>query len=191
MFINAILEKKEPYFKPQRCKIEKVVRLFEDEYAEFVNDMLKDYDFIKDKKDKMYRDKQGVVHCLLVIGTESTDGILVESGGTNLAIHSSFIPNINEYLQLKLKDIVDEIIKEGTEETATGNYIFSIEGLKEEYDFDIGSFTEEIAKELLEREEVCDVEIANEDINVNFYLDYCPNHQRYGFEDSKDITQQM
>ena len=46
MFINAILNRKEFSFETECCKIEKIIKLTEEEYIEFTNNMIKDYEFI-------------------------------------------------------------------------------------------------------------------------------------------------
>lgn len=175
MFINAILNRKEFSFETEHCKIEKIIKLTEEEYIEFTNNMIKDYEFITKNKDKMFRDKQKIAHCILVVGEESKDGILIESEGADYARYSSFVPNINDYIQLKLKEIVDNIIEEGTSETASGSYIFTFKELEEEYGVDVGCLKSNFFDEVTKREEVSEVDITDEDIQVYFYLDYCPN----------------
>ena len=54
MFINAILNRKEFSFETERCKIEKIIKLTEEEYTEFTNNMIRDYKFITENKDKMF-----------------------------------------------------------------------------------------------------------------------------------------
>jgi len=175
LFINAILNRKEFSFETERCKIEKIVKLTEEEYVEFANNMIKDYEFITQNKDKMFRDKQKIAHCILVVGEESKDGILIESEGADYARYSAFVPNINEYIRLKLEKISDAIIKEGTEETSNGNYIFSIKGLAEEHGINIDCLIEDLVNIIREREEVSDVEVIDDDLDIIFYLNYCQN----------------
>ena len=44
----------------------------------------------------MYQDKNGVSHCLLVLGEGQDDGILVESEGSFYARYSAFVPNARQ-----------------------------------------------------------------------------------------------
>ena len=46
----------------------------------------------------MYCDRQGVYHCLLVVGEDRPDGILVESEGSSYARYAAFLPNACDFL---------------------------------------------------------------------------------------------
>ena len=81
-----------------RFVIEKVVELDEKEFDEFADDLLSDYDFIKENVDLMYIDSDRVWHCILVRTVDRTDSILVESSGYHYARYSSYIPDITEVL---------------------------------------------------------------------------------------------
>lgn len=91
-------------------------------------------------------------------------------------------------MQNTIKSIVDYMIKHGTENTTSGNYIFTVNELSERFDLDLSFFTEyceDILSELYTRDEILDVlvdsEINNdgddavEDFDLNFGTDYCPN----------------
>ena len=60
--------------------------------------MLDDYDFIRNNIDLMYCDREGVYHCLLVVGEDRPDGILVESEGSSYARYAAFLPNACDFL---------------------------------------------------------------------------------------------
>lgn len=81
--------KTEPYV------VEKQVELEEAEYKAFSNNLLSDYDFIKDNLKLMLRDKIGTYHCLLVKARDSSDGMLVESEGYSYPRYTA-IYNENE-----------------------------------------------------------------------------------------------
>ena len=175
MVINVILEHKKVMFEPTKCRIDKIINLPKDEYLQFKNNMLIDLDCIKENKDIMFKDENGIQHTILITSKDVNDGIIVDSSGFNYARHSAFVPNINEYIHLKLKEIADVIIKEGTEETSNGNYIFSIKGLAEEHGINIDCFIEDLVNVISEREEVSDVEVIDDDLDIIFYLNYCQN----------------
>ncbi|HHV13022.1 MAG TPA: hypothetical protein GXX75_22370 [Clostridiales bacterium] len=113
---KAVFERKTDDFQPRDCVIEKIIELASQEYDAFSKNMLDDYDFIKDNIDLMYCDGEGVYHCLLVVGQDRRDGILVESEGSSYARYSSFLPNAADFLAaqqeqkpapgLKLKDLM-------------------------------------------------------------------------------------
>lgn len=113
---KAVFERKTDDFQPRDCVIEKIVELDSGEYDAFSKNMLADYDFIKDNIDHMYCDGEGVYHCLLVVGQDRRDGILIESEGSSYARYSSFLPNAEDFLAaqqeqksaagIKLKDLM-------------------------------------------------------------------------------------
>lgn len=67
--------------KPEPFIIEKQVELEAAEYKAFSENLLSDYDFINENLELMYKDKNGVYHCLLVQAEGGGDGILTESEG--------------------------------------------------------------------------------------------------------------
>ncbi|MEW6065119.1 hypothetical protein SAMN02745133_02550 [Desulforamulus putei DSM 12395] len=73
---KAIFERKTNDFQPRDCVIEKIIELTSQEYDAFSKNMLDDYDFIRNNIDLMYCDREGVYHCLLVVGEDRPDGIL-------------------------------------------------------------------------------------------------------------------
>jgi len=95
---KAIFHRKVDDFEPKNCVIEKVISLSSRDYGTFSKNMLADYDFIKDNIDLQYCDNNGVFHCLLVVGEDRKDGILVESEGSSYARHSAFLPNAVDFL---------------------------------------------------------------------------------------------
>jgi len=67
--------------KPELFVIEKLLELEALEYQAFCDNLLSDYDFIKDNVALMHKDKTGTYHCLLVTAKGRRGGILVESEG--------------------------------------------------------------------------------------------------------------
>lgn len=67
--------------RPEPYIIEKQVELETEAFQTFSNNLLTDYDFVKDNLELMYKDKNGIYHCLLVKEKNSTGGILTESEG--------------------------------------------------------------------------------------------------------------
>jgi len=95
---KAIFVRKVDDFELKNCVIEKVVTLTSHEYNEFSHNMLADYEFIKDNKDLQYCDAEGTYHCILVVGEDGNDGILVESEGAGYARYAAFLPNASAFL---------------------------------------------------------------------------------------------
>ncbi|OLN30100.1 DUF6329 domain-containing protein [Desulfosporosinus metallidurans] len=96
---KAIFERKTDDFEPKDCIIEKTVRLTAAKYDVFSKNMLADYDFIKDNIDLMHCDSQGAYHCLLVVGEDRPDGLLIESEGYGYGRYSAFLPNAADFLE--------------------------------------------------------------------------------------------
>lgn len=91
--------RKEPQFKLHECSIEKLVILPEPEYRHFCTKMLADYDFIAENREFMYAEGPAGrerYYCLLVMGEDSEDGVLVESGGADYARYVAYQPNIKK-----------------------------------------------------------------------------------------------
>ena len=66
-------------------------------YQHFLKNMLDDYDFIDQYRDEMYQEGD-VVHCILIKGENSTDGILVNSEGSGYARYAAYFPAAQSFL---------------------------------------------------------------------------------------------
>ena len=99
MIFNIPLRRKDTEVDVVPCTVEKLVTLSVEEFAHFSQNLMNDYDFIRENIDRMYQDENGVNHCLLVLGEGCTDGILVESEGSTYARYSAFVPNARRLLQ--------------------------------------------------------------------------------------------
>ena len=89
----AVFERKPTRLQHKKCVIEKVVELSQEEYWQFYNNLLDDQTFIEENKDCMYQDEHGTMHCLLVMGENMEDGVLVESEGLSYARYAAVLPN--------------------------------------------------------------------------------------------------
>jgi len=74
-----------------------VVVLPDSKYQRFLKNMLDDYDFIDQYRDEMYQEGD-IVHCILVKGENSTDGILVNSEGSGYARYAAYFPAAQSFL---------------------------------------------------------------------------------------------
>src|ERR1035437_10063213 len=90
---SAIFYRKESSFETASCNIEKTITLSGFEYDLFRENMLKDYNFISQNKECMFVDTNGTTHCLLVLGENRDDGVLIDSQGSDYSRYSSFLPN--------------------------------------------------------------------------------------------------
>lgn len=99
MIFNIPLRRKDSEVDVVPCTVEKLVTLSAEEFAHFSQNLMNDYDFIRENIDRMYQDENGVNHCLLVLGEGCADGILVESEGSTYARYSAFVPNARQLLR--------------------------------------------------------------------------------------------
>ena len=98
----AQFRRKEPVLQQDECEIEKVVELSREEFHHFKNNLLDDYDFISENSDLMCVDKTGTVHCILVLGDDYDEGILVNSEGSSYARYSALLPNARSYIEQQM-----------------------------------------------------------------------------------------
>lgn len=75
------------------CTVEKVIELNENDYAHFSQNLIEEYDFIKENADCMYQDTDNVRHCLLILGENHNDGILVDAQGYDYARYTAYLPD--------------------------------------------------------------------------------------------------
>lgn len=174
--LQAIFERKAGEYPVWDCVIEKIVELPENEYKHFKAAPLRDMSFIAENTDLMYRDENGIHHCLLALGEGSSDGILIESEGYNYARYSSFIPGARELVAARLNNLADQIIKESTQNTSNGTWSIYFDEIQERYHVPvsesngIGSM---LLKILEARPELAEIERMEDGFDMVFYLDYC------------------
>lgn len=107
MNIKAIFHRKQPELNLKDCVFDRVVFLPDDQYRKFQKNMLDDYDFIRQYRDEMYQDGD-TVHCILVKGMNSSDGILVNSEGANYARYAAYLPAAQAFLNEQQIDQTQE-----------------------------------------------------------------------------------
>ena len=98
MKLNAIFHRKEPQFETQACVVEKIIELPLSEYEAFRNNMLEDRQFITENNNFLRGLHDGMTRCLLVLGEEHEDGVLVNSEGADYARYAAFVPGARELL---------------------------------------------------------------------------------------------
>jgi len=98
MQMNAIFHCKESQFEPQACTVEKIIELDDREYADFRNNMLRGQPFITEFNSAMRFQGKGANHCLLVVGWDDDDGVLIRTEGYDYARYAAFIPGARQIL---------------------------------------------------------------------------------------------
>lgn len=97
MNIKAIFHRKEPELDLRNCVFDRVVFLPDTQYQQFQKNLLDEYNFISQYRDEMYQEGD-TVHCILVKGMDSTDGILVNSEGAGYARYAAYLPAAQAFL---------------------------------------------------------------------------------------------
>lgn len=111
-FTQGVFSRKEVELISTPSKVENIVHLFEKDFNYFSKHLLHDYDFIEGHKESMFKDVHGVQHCLLVIGEDHDEGILVQSEGASYARYSALLPNAKMWIkQNQLEDMVEDLWK--------------------------------------------------------------------------------
>lgn len=85
---------KDDLIPKNEVKIEKVITLQINEFRNFEDRLLDNYDFIAENKELMYIDEDGVWHAILITAKEVDYGILVESEGYDYARYAAYISKI-------------------------------------------------------------------------------------------------
>ena len=202
---NSTLNHKQSEYKTREIIVEKVITLYGKSFLELKDHPLRDEPHIAENLDLMYIDSDDVAHCLLMVDSDSGDGILVESEGSNYARKSQFIPNAralvesNEFtvserkLHRELKEISDKI----AELAHCGENSFVFEELLEKIDLDLKSLLRDSVVTMLQERE--DIQMAeSHSIDVDFQPDitveakptqeltlYCPLHIVREYDESE------
>ena len=159
---NSPLNHKVTGYDTMEIVVEKIIRLYGDEFSKLKRETLMDNYHIKENCERMYIDGDAA-HCLLLVDNETGDGMLVESEGYGYARKSAFIPNARAILQrqemtdaeMKLHRIIREVSDRFAELAHTGKKRFSIEDIlqipKESFH---ELLVESVAETLREREDI-------------------------------------
>lgn len=93
MNLKAKFHCKDTEIDVKLCTVEKVIELSENEYLHFYHNLLENCSFLKENADLMYQDTDGIRHCLLVLGENQDDGILIDAQGYDYARYTAYLPN--------------------------------------------------------------------------------------------------
>ena len=160
-----------------KFRVVAVTTLEPSQFEYFSKHLLDDFSFIEKFADGLCVREDGYADSLLVLNSESEDGILVNSEGSYYARYSSFLPYAKPMLKKQIKEIVDEIIEGRFGELDKGNWYIGFDDIKEHFDLTVtkeNGIGELIIEELESREEVDEI-IASEDaIEITEYLNEVP-----------------
>ena len=185
--INVIMEHK-PCFKLCQAKAEKIIRLSERKFERFLKNPMEDQDFIKENVDLMRQDESGVYHCLLVIGDNHRDGVLVEADGYDYARYASYVPDAAAFLYDSLSEmgyrlafLVDLFVTRGLDTAQEGYWEISFEEIREQSGLELGEnpFLQELMADMFcERPEVAGVCIREDCFGIRYRLEQLQERQK-------------
>ena len=177
IYTSAQLLRKEAYLRTDPCKVEAVVMLPRSDFEEFKNHLYDSRAFIEAHNNIMYQDRDGLNHCILVLGEGHSDGVLVESEGSTYARYSALLPNAQEFMRQQIRLMADELIKEGTAHTENGSWLVGFDEISQHFDTTVtptNGIGQMLIDELQSRDEISAV-IATEDcIEMTTYLENAP-----------------
>lgn len=175
MRTTGIMSRKEPCFDVRDCYIEKVIVLPELKYRYFRSHMLESYDFIAENVGLMYSeylcDHYYLEHCLLIMGEDSEDGILVESEGSDYARYTSYQPNIKSYIREQLGMVADSILLGEYGKQANGIWNISWDDITEQFELGItyeNGFGEMLVVEIQKRDETIEVVMKEDGLEIGY-----------------------
>lgn len=172
---KGFFERKINEFNLNDCIIEGIKLMDEKEFEEFRKTLLEDKDFIRDRKEEIYIDEEGVVHSLLALNMDTGDGILIDSQGFDYARYAAYLPNIKSYIDSQISMVVDKMIEEATENSSNGSWIIYFDEIEENHGLiinennGIGSL---LLAELEKREELAELEIGDDCFDMMFYSEH-------------------
>lgn len=190
LLTNAIFERKIDALRTKPCAIEAIEVMSSEEYENFKSNLLSDRAFIADRKEDMFTDSSGKIHCLLAMNEESGDGILIDSSGYDYARYVSFMPNIKDYIEQKISLAADKIIRNAAENTSNGSWTVSFEESSEQFGITvkenngIGSM---LLSELESRKEMAEIIVEDGCFDMVLYLDYCKNLEQSSMNQNMGI----
>lgn len=192
MKFKANFVEKPGNFQMDDCQIEKVVELTHEEFCKLKITPMEKQPFITENKSCMYS-RDGILHCLLALGPNSNDGILIESAGYDYPRLAAYIPGMRDIVNAEMDRAADFIVRQGVENTGSGNWCVYFEELEEKLGLTIreGSGLDTMLLDAMARRpEVAEVELIGDCIDTVYYLDYCKNLEEQAVDDIPQLSQE-
>lgn len=194
--IKVIMEHK-PNFKFCQAKVEKIIRLADKDFENFLQSPMDCQEYIKENTGLMHMDESGIYHCLLVTGEGHRDGALVEAEGYGYARYASYVPDAAALAYDSLSEIgyrlaflVDLFVTEGVAAASEGYWEISFEKIREQSDLELGEnpFLQELMADMIvERPEVAEVCIWRDCFSVRYHPEFCHDCQKEEMRESRGM----
>ena len=175
MKFKANFIEKPANFQMDDCRIEKVVELSHEDFGRLKITPLADQPFIMESKDCMFH-RDGVIHCLLALGQDSDDGVLIDAEKQDYARLAAYVPGMRDIVNAQMDRAADLIIRDGTEKSMSANWCVSFGELEEQLGLTIreGNGLDSMLQATLERRpEVAAVDMRDGCIELEYHPEYC------------------
>ena len=159
-------------FQMDDCWVEKVVELSHEDFCRLKITPLEDQPFIMENKSCMFS-KDSIMHCLLALDKEGSDGVLIEAEGYNYPCYASYIPGMRDIVNAQLDRAADLIIRDGTEKSMSANWCVYFKELEERLGLNIreGSGLDSMLRDTLRRcPEVTTVDMHDGCIEMEYQI---------------------
>ena len=189
MKIRAEMGRQHAPLLPREYQVDKVVELPNHLLAAFMDRPLDRYEFIRENEvDAQQYD--GVDHCLLALGENRSDGVLVQCGEDGRADYTAYVAGARDVVQARLARVADHIIRQGAQRTASGSwYVYSKE-LEQRFGITVreGNGLDAMLRETLERRpEVARAAVGPDHIETTFRPEFCAGLRSSAAEEQPDI----
>ena len=189
MKIRANMGRQRAPLLPREYQVDKVVELPNILFTALMDRPLDRCEFIRENAVVAHR-HDGFEHCLLMLGEDYVDGVLVQCDEDGRAGYAAYVAGARDIIQSKLDRVAEYIMGQGTERTVCGVwYVYCVE-LEERFGITIreGNGFDVMMRETLERRsEVAQVEIGPDHIETTFYPEVCAGLRRSTTEEKPDI----
>lgn len=99
IILNAVMERKASEYDYTRCVIDKIVEVSKSAFENFLNSPLYNYDFIAAFNREEHDYRGNTRPCLLLLGEDHDDGVLINTEGYPYARYSSYIPHARQIVE--------------------------------------------------------------------------------------------
>lgn len=175
MKFKANFIEKPANFQMDDCRIEKVVELSCEDFGRLKITPLADQPFLAEHKGCMFH-RDGVIHCLLALGQDSDDGVLIDAEKQDYVRLASYVPGMRDIVNAQMDRAADLIIRDGTEKSMSVNWCVSFGELEEQLELTIreGNGLDSMLQATLERRpEVAAVDMRDGCIELEYHPEYC------------------
>lgn len=192
MKLKLQLRCKQSEFRLSNCLIDKVIVLPQSEFSDLMEHPLSGRDWITENRGLMHCSEKDM-HCLLALGEDSVDGLVIEAEGYDYARYAAYLPGAGTLVLNEVRQAADFIVRNGVTNSTTGSMVTTFSQLEESLGLKVNpgnGFDEMILRELNLREEVWDAELHEGGFNTTFDTDFCLNLEDHA-ESAQEQGQQM